>query len=404
MNLIHSYAPASSRRFTLIAMALALALVGAMTFAAVNSAPAQAKLSKKAKAAKKRAAKKKGLVSTMTRNLYLGADLSAALAAPSTDAFIDANGQVLRDVDTNNFPVRAKGLAAEIKGKSPDLIGLQEVALWRTGPVDLNAPISGVFTASGVHVDYLKELMGQLNKGKRRYRVVHVQNEFDFEAPADYNNVKGDGNLPGVNSNGEINGRLTMRDVVLAKVRAGIKIKNIKSANYKNIYKPKISGIEVPIQRGWISLDAKVRKSPTFRFVDTHFEAFGTPELREEQAKELLEAGGPLRSGKKPAILVGDLNSDDDTVPVPERLAYNALKQGGMVERGFSGQATWGVRNGIITAGNGKRSDFTQFLDHVMTNKPNRVKKVKASVTGLKPVHGYWDSDHAGTFAQLRIR
>ena len=261
-----------------------------MTAAAVNSAPAQAKLSKKAKAAKK----KKGLVSTMTRNLYLGADLAPAINATSTDDFIDKNGQILRDVDTNNFRVRAKGLAAEIKGKSPDLVGLQEVALWRTGPVDLNAPLTGNFTASDVHVDYLSELMNQLNKGKKRYRVVKVQKEFDFEAPADYNGVAGDGNIPGVNSNGEINGRLTMQDVVLAKVGAGVKVSKIKSGNFETIYTANISGVNVNVDRGYISFDAKVRKSPKFRFVNTHLEAFGEPEIRRDQAER-----APCRSAEE---------------------------------------------------------------------------------------------------------
>lgn len=404
MNLIHTIVPASSRRFTLLVLALALALLGGMTAAAINTAPAQAKLSKKAKKAKRAAKKKKrqkGLVGTMTRNLYLGADLAPAINSSGPADFIAKNGQILRDVDTNNFPVRAKGLAAEIKAKSPDLVGLQEVALWRTGPASLEAPISGNYTASTVHVDNLGELLDQLNKGKKRYRVVRVQNEFDFEAPADYDN---DPSTGAATLGGEINGRLTMRDVVLAKVRAGIKVKNVKSANFEKIYQPVISGIPVKVQRGWISMNVKVRKSRSFRFVNTHLEAFGEPELRRDQANELIQAGGPLDSGKLPAVLVGDLNSDDDTVAGPDRLAYDALKAGGFVERGFSGQPTFGVPNGIVTAGNGKRSDFTQFIDHVMTNKPKRVRQVKASVTGLKPKRGYWNSDHAGVFAKLRIR
>ena len=316
MNLIHPNAPASSRRLTLFVAALALTLFGAMTVAAVNSAPAQAKLSKKAKAAKK----KKGLVSTMTRNLYLGADLAPAINATSTDDFIDKNGQILRDVDTNNFPVRAKGLAAEIKGKSPDLVGLQEVALWRTGPVDLNAPLTGNFTASDVHVDYLSELMNRLNKGKKRYRVVKVQNEFDFEAPADYNGVAGARQHPGH--------QLERRDQRTSD-HAGRRPRQGRCRSqgledqgrqFRHIYTAKISGVNVNVDRGYISFDAKVRKSPKFRFVNTHLEAFGEPEIRRDQAKELL--AGPLKSGKLPAVLVGDLNSDDNTVagPGPPRL------------------------------------------------------------------------------------
>ena len=73
----------------------------------------------------------------MTRNLYLGADLAPAIGAPSLEAFVAANGQILREVTANDFPVRAKGLAKEILEKEPDLVGLQEVALWRTGPPSL---------------------------------------------------------------------------------------------------------------------------------------------------------------------------------------------------------------------------------------------------------------------------
>ena len=83
------------------------------------------------------------VVNTMTRNLYLGADLTPAIAAKSTSEFVEANGQILREVTANNFPVRARGLAQEILKKKPDLVGLQEVALWRTGPPSLEPLIGG---------------------------------------------------------------------------------------------------------------------------------------------------------------------------------------------------------------------------------------------------------------------
>lgn len=369
------------------------ALLAIFALTAVMAGPAQAK--------QKHKPKKPNTAKVMTRNLYLGADLTAAINATSTDDFIDKNGQILRDVDTNDFPVRAKGLAGEIKKVAPDLVGLQEVALWRTGPVNLAAATGGEKTATTVHIDYLKDLMAQLNKGKKRYRVVKVQQEFDFEAPADYNGVAGDGNLPGVNSNGELDGRLTMRDVILAKVGAGIRTKNLKSANYKTLYTPTISGIPVTVQRGWLSADVKVRKGKWFRFVDTHFEAFGAPDIREAQAKELLAKGGPLRSGSMPAVLVGDLNSDDKTVSADDALAYDALKKGGMVERGVTGKMTWGVNAGIITAG--APTDWSQRIDHVMTNRPKSVKRLAAGVTGTKPANGLWNSDHRGVWAKLKM-
>ena len=390
----------SDRRLVLIVAALVLALVGTLTIASASPATADAKLSKKEKA-KKKAKKQRGITGVMTRNLYLGADLGPAIDATSFTDFISKNGQILRDVDTNNFKVRAGTLANEIKTKSPDLVGLQEVALWRTGAADFAPPASGVFKAETVHIDYLAELMAQLNKGKQRYRVVKVQDEFDFEAPADYDN---DPSTGAATLGGEINGRLTMRDAIIAKVGAGVKVMATDSANFTTIYQPVISGLPVNVDRGWVSADVKVRKSPKFRFVNTHLEAFGDQTIREAQAKELIAEGGPLDTGKLPAVLVGDLNSDDNTVEGDDRLAYNALKAGGLVDRSTEKPMSCCVEASILTDDMGARSDFGHHIDHIMTNKPKRVKRLNSSVTGLKPVNGYWPSDHAGVFSKLRIR
>ena len=172
-------------------------------------------------------------VKVMTRNLYLGADLTPAIQAASSNDFVDANGQIVRDVDTNNFPTRAKGLAQEILQKKPDLVGLQEVSLWRKGPSttappspataaeDDNPPFGCNFTASTVRYDYLTDLMQQLNKDKQALQGRDLPAGVRLRGAHRYNGVPGDGDSP-ANMNGEENDRLTMRDVILKRLNSGV--------------------------------------------------------------------------------------------------------------------------------------------------------------------------------------
>ena len=74
-------------------------------------------------------------LTVMTRNLYLGADLTPALNAPDVDGAVDAAYQIEQQVHRTKFPsVRAGLLAKEIQKAKPDIVGLQEAAWWRTGP------------------------------------------------------------------------------------------------------------------------------------------------------------------------------------------------------------------------------------------------------------------------------
>ncbi len=346
------------------------------------------------------------VANVMTRNLYLGADLAPAIGAPSLEAFVAANGQILREVTANDFPTRAKGLAQEILAQKPDLVGLQEVALWRTAPPSLTPVLTGEPTATTVRYDFLQLLLEQLNKGEKRYEAVISQNEFDLEAPADENEVAGDGPNPAI-ANAEINGRLTMRDVILSRRDAGVQTANPQSGNFKALLQVPILGKPLTIKRGWTATDAKVRGSHWFRFVNTHLEAFDpaflVPSIRALQAAELVAPGGPA-TGDLPVILVGDLNSDDDTVSPGDQQAYRVLLEAGMVERSTNNPLGCCLNSSLLAEGaGGSVADFDHQVDHVMTNDPSEISLQSSAVTGLLPVNGFWDSDHAGLFSALRF-
>jgi endonuclease/exonuclease/phosphatase family metal-dependent hydrolase len=392
--LTHRIAPTRTVALALFAAAACLAcLVGAPL--------AEAKVQKS----------KGTIVNVMTRNLYLGADLGPALSAPNELAFFEANGGIVRQVEATNFPVRAKGLAKEILETEPDLVGLQEVALWREAAPSLGPVFSGKPSATTVKYDFLKLLLAQLNKKGTEYRAVVVQDEFDFEAPANANGVPGDGPPPAIGplANTEVNGRLTMRDVILARVGAGVVTSKPSSGNFVNPLIVKVAGsTEIAVTRGWTAVDAKVRGSKKFHFVNSHLEAFDNeaevPSIRAKQAAELVAPGGPADS-KLPVVLLGDFNSDVKTEVKPgDGQAYRVLTGAGFRERRKPTPNTCCLSTSYDLKTGGGRAEFDHTVDHVMTDTPKKIKLVTSQVTGLKKAKtGWWNSDHAGVFSSLLI-
>ncbi|HEX6116895.1 MAG TPA: endonuclease/exonuclease/phosphatase family protein, partial [Solirubrobacterales bacterium] len=250
-------------------------------------------------------------VTVMSRNIYLGSDLSPAINAPDVQTAIDGAGQIYNEVTRTNFPERAVLLADEIKDAKADLVGVQEAALWQQQiPSDLGGPPIGPGTvpASDVRYDFRELLMDQLGS---KYRVVVSQDEFTGELPAD---IDGE-DEPGTVSGEDLDFRLTMHDMIIA--RKGVKTSKEKSGNYENRFQTSIGGIPVFADRGWVSAQAKVGDAK-FRFVNTHLEAFGDPAIRAAQAEELVD--GPAKS-RKNVVLTGDMNSSKND-PADVRAAY----------------------------------------------------------------------------------
>jgi endonuclease/exonuclease/phosphatase family metal-dependent hydrolase len=147
----------------------------------------------------------------------------------------------------------------------------------------------------------------------------------------------------------------------------------------------------------------KLSKSSRAQNVNTHLEAF-SPFIREDQAGELVEDDGPATSDL-PVILVGDLNSDDDTVSYPNTLAYDLLLAAGMVPISTDEPLSCCLNSSFL--GDADPDDITDFdhqVDHIMTRNPYNVLLRHSEVTGLEPVNGFWNSDHAGVFSALMLR
>jgi endonuclease/exonuclease/phosphatase family metal-dependent hydrolase len=198
-----------------------------------------------------------------------------------------------------------------------------------------------------------------------------------------------------------------MRDVILARRGAGVDTRNPQSGNFKVLLPVEILGQKLTIKRGWTAVDARVRGSGWFRFVNTHLEAFDpaalVPSIRALQAAELVAPGGPA-TGSLPVFLVGDLNSDDDTVSPGDQQAYRVLLEAGLVERSTNNPLGCCLNSSLLAEGaGGSVSDFDHQVDHVMTNDPGGITLERSEVTGLYPVNGFWDSDHAGLFSALRF-
>jgi endonuclease/exonuclease/phosphatase family metal-dependent hydrolase len=354
------------------------------------------------------AAAKGAEVTVMTRNLYLGANIDRPLTATQGKTGLDAlvafgnENRVLRAiVDQTSFPTRSKLLAKEILDRRPDLVGLQEVALWRRGPYDLNAVLTGRPSATQVDYDFLKTLLSDL---KGRYRAVRVQQESDVEGPVFQ------GSDPAADP-GAFNARLTMRDVILKRKASKVKVVRTGSRQYKARLDINLSGAVFSFIRGVTWADAKLG-AKTFRFINTHLES-ETSTLALAQAKEAV--AGPVKAvkGKKTIIWVCDCNSDplsSATKPndIPHKSAYDFLVKTFHDEWLRFAPASKGFTSGLNeTVNDADLTGIDHRIDLILgrTAKGKALKVAKAWITGNKArtSTGLWASDHMGVVARLKL-
>lgn len=356
-------------------------------------------------------------VTVMTRNVYLGADINRPVTAAATAealgqspqqilvALANATYETRAIVDQTNFPVRARLLAREIATTRPDLVGLQEVALWRSGPLELINV--GVPNAEQVDYDYLALLLHALRKQGAHYRAVNVGMRADVEAPS-FTGSPFDGSI-GADARDV---RMTMRDVILKRVDRRLKVTGSGDGIYAYNLAVDVAGTSMRFDRGYQWVDVRSGHR-SFRFINTHLEAFSS-DLALAQANELLATAAPA---DKDVVFVCDCNSDPlnssikphDTVPhlAPYQLITGP---GGFTDEWLQwAPAEEGWTSGLSeTVNDATGAGFDHRIDMIFARRAGGggLDVHRASVTGTDvadrdPATGLWPSDHGGVVASL---
>ena len=325
---------------------------------------------------------KKQDLKVMTRNVYLGADLIPLAAVPDLATFEQAAASRFQTVQNNDFPARAKSLAAEIDKAKPDVIGVQEGTVWRRGADGVK---DGPTTpATQVVYDSTKELLKALKAAGTPYKEAAGRDWFDFEAPTALG----------------YDVRITQRDVILVRKGSKMKVNKTFRGGFSKVFNVPTQVGLAQQKRGWVGIDGTLAKHK-FRFVTTHLEAYD-PATADAQMKELVKSSGPLGSKKRQSILVGDFNSAPGKNANDRGTSRDASAYYSAIEKGFRNPLP---RRKTCCFAEDLRSTaepLETWIDHILVRP--RVKVVKSGIVGTKQVGGLYPSDHAGITATLRLR
>lgn len=352
-------------------------------------------------------------VTVMTRNVYLGGDITRPLRPPlpglsASLSLLQQNFYLRSVVDQTDFPSRARLLAAEIAATEPDLVGLQEVALWRHGPFNPTPALDEegrvIPTATAVDYDFLALLLDALVEAGVPYVAVETQVESDVEGPAAdvYNAFAG-----------AANHRLTMRDVILKRASSAVKVERTGSEQYDAVLPFSLGGMKYEFVRGYTWADVRVG-AKRLRFVNTHLESqlstFAYLQAQQLVADVVLPAG-------RPVVMVCDCNSDPlDTSSKPgepiagiqHRAPYLLLRTALHDAWLDSGTADPGFTSGLSeTVDDPTTASIDHRIDLVLTRgvDGSGMPADQPRIVGLDPANRagtLWPSDHAGVVVRLR--
>ena len=321
-------------------------------------------------------------VTVMTRNLYIGADVDAAMAAlatPDPEDDLPALLVALQTLQHTDFATRIEAIADEIARNRPDVVGLQEVYDLTVIPAGLGLP------GDPIQIDFLAGLQAALAAEHLHYVVAA-------------RNTSTDASLAG----GAVH--IVDHDVLLVNARSV----TLTGAPVEKVYDANIGTVAegITLLRGYVARPATVDGIATL-LVNTHLESGEGSDyegLRAMQAGELATFIG----AQPRVVLTGDFNGQ------PGSMMYGILASAQLTDTwaalrprdpGFSCCQAPDLSN--------RRSLLNQRIDFIWTRgftRPSGKLDGEIKLVSAQPdarVRGafglIWPSDHAGLVAELAV-
>jgi endonuclease/exonuclease/phosphatase family metal-dependent hydrolase len=246
-------------------------------------------------------------ISVMTQNLFMGTDFPELTAARNFDEFIQAVTITYRNILATKPKQRMAAIAQEIAKLKPDLIGLQEASILRTG-------LTTFPTTPSIHVevDMLKILLAELEKLKMPYKPVAILSSLDAQAPG----IEG------------FDVRFTVQDVLLVRterLKKDFKLSDIVAKSFQTQLIVDTAIGPVTNVSGYVSAVIKYRNQK-FRFVTTHLAVpfiagVNVPFAQSSELVKFVSAANKTI----PTVLVGDFNSSANDPLDPTFATYSNL-------------------------------------------------------------------------------
>jgi endonuclease/exonuclease/phosphatase family metal-dependent hydrolase len=331
-------------------------------------------------------------LTVMTRNLYLGTGLNNTVGVGSLEALVAAVTADWANVLATDFPTRAGALADEIEQAHPDVVGLQEVTLWRDQTPSDIVSLSPVLTPNATNVvfDFLAILQAELAARGIPYTAVSTSTNADAEAPR-----------AGGGPTGFVDLRITDRDVILVRSDLAGKFTNPQHGNYEAaLVLPSFAG-DVVFTRGWASIDYRRDARTTVRIFDTHLEVESPAFAAAVQVLQGFEALAIIAASPYPVVALGDFNSPATGLVTPTYGNLTAVLDDAWVRAHPSDPGLTCCQNELLS---NPVDQSTSRIDLILTSEDWPVDR--ATVVGDEPFRTtppLWASDHFGVTARITI-